>query len=73
MPHPIALFALSLMECQRRLKIFRFKNIDNVFELSGVAFRLALPCGRLLVRLFRAIELKICTCILGDARKSILF
>ena len=45
MSHPTALFALSLMQCQRRLQISRLKNISNVFELSGVAFRLALPYG----------------------------
>ena len=36
------------MQCQRRLQIYRLKNIDEVFELSGVAFRLAPPYGWLL-------------------------
>ena len=41
MPHPTALFALSQLQCQMRLQISRAKNIANVFEMSGVAFRLA--------------------------------
>ena len=41
MPHWMALFALNLMQCQRGLEISRVKNVGNVFELSGVAFRLA--------------------------------
>ena len=49
MPHPTALFALSLIQCQRRLQISRVKNIGNVSILSGVAFRLAPPHGGLLV------------------------
>ena len=40
MPHPTALFELSVMRCQGRLKISRVNNIGNVSELSGVAFRL---------------------------------
>ena len=40
MPHSTALFEFSLMQCQRRPRISRVKNIGNVFELSGVAFRL---------------------------------
>ena len=51
MPHPMTLFALSLMQCQRRLQISRVKNIGNVFELRGVAFRLAPPYGGLNVRI----------------------
>ena len=41
MPRPTALFALSLMQCQRRLQISRVKNIGNVFELIDVAFHLS--------------------------------
>ena len=51
MPHATALFALSLTQYQRRLHISRVKNIGNVFELSGVAFRPAAPYGGLLVTL----------------------
>ena len=40
-PHPTALFALSLMQCERPLQISRVKNIGNVLEYSGVTFRLA--------------------------------
>ena len=50
MPHPTAFFALSLMQCQTPLQLSRLKNIGNVFELSDVAFRLAPPCGELLVQ-----------------------
>ena len=35
--------ALILMQRQRRLQISRAKNIGNVCELRGVAFRLAHP------------------------------
>ena len=28
------------MQCQKRFQIFPVKNIGNVFELSGLAFRL---------------------------------
>ena len=42
-------FALNLMQCQRRLQIYRVTNIGNVFELSGMAFRLATPYGGLLL------------------------
>ena len=48
-PHPTALFAFNLMQCQRGLQISRAKNIVNVFELSSVAFRLAPPYGGFLV------------------------
>ena len=48
-PHPMALFARSLMQCQRRLQNYRVKNIWSVVELRGVAFRLAPPYGGLLV------------------------
>ena len=48
--HPTVLFALSLMQCQRRLQFSRVNNIDNVFEQSCVAFRLAPPYGGLLVQ-----------------------
>ena len=51
MPHLTALFALGLMQYQRRLQIYRLKDIGNVIELSGVAFRLAPPHGGLLVAL----------------------
>ena len=37
----LGLFALCLVQCQRRLQISDVKNIGNVVELSGVAFRLA--------------------------------
>ena len=50
MPHPTALFALSVLHCQRRLQISRVKNIGNVFELSGEAFRLAPLYGGFLVK-----------------------
>ena len=43
------LFGLSKMQCQRRLQISRVKNIANIFELSGVTFRLASPYDGLLV------------------------
>ena len=48
MHHPTALFALS-MQCQWSLQISRVKNIGNVLELSGVAFRLAPPHGGLVL------------------------
>ena len=41
-------FELSLMQCHRRLEIYRVKNIGSVFGLSGVAFRLAPPYDGLL-------------------------
>ena len=47
--HPMALFALNQMQCQRRLQISRTKNIGNVLEQGGVAFRLAPSHGGLLV------------------------
>ena len=50
-PLPAALFALSLMQCQRCLKTCRVKNISNVFELNCAAFRLSPPYGGLLVNL----------------------
>ena len=34
MPHPMALFAFRLMQCQTRLQICRVQNISNVFELA---------------------------------------
>ena len=37
------------MQCQRRLKISRVKNIGIVLEQSGMAFRLAPPDGGLVV------------------------
>ena len=37
------------MQCQRRLQISRVKNIGNVLEHSGAAFRLAIPYGGILV------------------------
>ena len=37
------------MQCQRRRQISRVNNIGNVFELIGVAFRLAPPYGGILV------------------------
>ena len=40
---------ISVLQRQRRLQIYRVKNIGRVFELSGVAFRLVSPYGRLLV------------------------
>ena len=49
MLHLTTLFALSVMQCQRRLQISRVKNIDSVFCLSGVAFLLAPPYGGLRV------------------------
>ena len=49
-PHSTALFALNLMQRQRRLQFSRVKNIGNVFELSGMAFHLAPPYGGLLVK-----------------------
>ena len=49
MPHLTALLALSIMQCQRRLQICQAKNIGNVLEQSGVAFRLAPPYAGLLV------------------------
>ena len=50
MPHPTVLFALNLMQCQRRLQISRVKNIGSLFELSGVGFRLVVPSyGGLLI------------------------
>ena len=49
MPHPTALFALNIMQCRGRLQNFRAKHFDNAFELSGVAFRLAVPDGGLFV------------------------
>ena len=54
MPNPTALFALSLMQCQRRLRISRVKNSDNVFDLRVVSFRLAPFYGGLLVEFFLA-------------------
>ena len=46
MPHPTTLFALSLMQCQRRLQISRVKNIGNIIELRGMAFCLVPPYGK---------------------------
>ena len=40
---------ISVLEGQRRLQIYRVKNIGRVSELSGVAFRLVPPYGELLV------------------------
>ena len=39
------------MQCQRRLQSFLVNNIGNVFEQSGVAFRLVPPYDVLLVSL----------------------
>ena len=39
------------MQCQRRPQISQVKNIDSVFELSSVAFRLAPRYGGLLVNI----------------------
>ena len=50
MPHPTALLALILMQCQRSVQISRVRNIGNVFELSGVAFRIAPPYGGFLLQ-----------------------
>ena len=49
MPHPTALFAINLMQCQIRLEISCAKNIGNAFELSDVALRLAPPYDGLFV------------------------
>ena len=49
MPHPMALFALNLIQYRRRLQTFCVNNIGNVFKLSGVAFHLAPTCGGLLL------------------------
>ena len=38
------------MQCQRRVQIYRVKNIGNVSEQSGVAFRLTTRGGGLLVK-----------------------
>ena len=48
----------ALMQCQRRLQITRVKNIGNILEQSGVAFRLAPPYGGLLVELFSWLQKK---------------
>ena len=53
MQHPTTLFALSLMQCQMGSYISRVKNIGNVFELSGVVFRLAPPYGGFLVHIHK--------------------
>ena len=49
MSYLTALFALSLMQCQRRVQISRVKNIGNVFQLSSLTFHLAPLYGRLRV------------------------
>ena len=72
MPHPTASFALSLMQCQRRLQISRAKNIGKVLEKSGVTFRLAPSCGGLLVIFIIA---RICDCLYfghGNSNKLVL-
>ena len=51
-PETLRFCALSIMECQRRVQISRLKNIGGVFELSGMAFRLAPAYGGLLVACF---------------------
>ena len=38
LPLNTLIFALSVMQCQSRLQIFRVKNTGSVFYLSGVAF-----------------------------------
>ena len=43
---------ISVLQRQRRLQIYRVKNIGRFFELSGVAFRL----GGLLVELFSRLQ-----------------
>ena len=43
------LLALSLIQCQKRLQIYRVNNIGNVLQLSCVAFRLAPHYGGILV------------------------
>ena len=52
MPHPTALFALSLIQRQVHLQISRVRNIGNVFNLSGVVFRIGAPYGGLLVKIY---------------------
>ena len=52
------LVTLSAMQCQTRLQIFRVKNISSVFELSGVAFRLALPYGGLRVQILQSLHIR---------------
>ena len=69
---------ISVLQRQRRLQIYRVKNIGKVFELSGLTIRLVPRYGGLLVvsrrsPLFKPIERKICTRILGDYRKTISF
>ena len=46
-----------VMQCQRRLQISQMKNIGSVFELSGVAFRLASPLGGLLVQMLQSLRI----------------
>ena len=36
-------FALSVMQCQRRLQISWVKNIGSIFDVSGIALRLVPP------------------------------
>ena len=63
----MALFASSLMHCQRRLQISRVKNIGNVSRLKRRAFRLASPYGGLRFLSF-SFNISIVDCIAGVVR-----
>ena len=52
-------------QCQRRRQISRVKNIDSVFQLSGVAFRLAPPYGGLLVGVWESLAAEVQTFQIG--------
>ena len=52
---------------------FRVKNIGNVFELSGVAFRLAKPYGGLLVFSKPTIMLDIAALVCSQDGASVTF
>ena len=60
MLHLTTLFALRLIECERRLQISQVKNISNIFELSIVAFCPAAPYGELLVSVLVSIYIAQC-------------
>ena len=64
MTHQTALFALSLMLCQRRLESSPEQNIGNVFELSDVAFLLAPPGLLVNINSKQTVDLNVMTCLL---------
>ena len=61
MPHPTALFALSIMQCQMHIRISRVKNIGNVcFRLKQRGVSPTPRYGALLVALEISLFLVCC-------------